>query len=44
MYDMVLFPVHLSSHWCLGCVDFRSKTIEYFDSLHGLDSGYFKVS
>nr|CDS32877.1 sentrin specific protease 1 [Hymenolepis microstoma] len=34
--DLVLIPVHdRGMHWCLTCVDFRAKTISYYDSLHG---------
>ncbi|KNE61961.1 hypothetical protein AMAG_07227 [Allomyces macrogynus ATCC 38327] len=39
--DLLLFPVHLSQHWCLGCVNFRRKRIEYYDSLHGPVGPYF---
>ncbi|KAJ3373635.1 SUMO1 sentrin specific peptidase 1 [Allomyces arbusculus] len=39
--DLVLFPVHLGNHWCLGCVNFRRKRIEYYDSLHGSTGPYF---
>eukprot|EP00158_Paraphelidium_tribonemae_P002420 Partr_v1_DN25352_c2_g2_i4_m21769 putative specific peptidase len=41
--DLVLFPVHLGMHWCCGCIDMKNKRIEYYDSLHGLDSEYFKI-
>eukprot|EP00158_Paraphelidium_tribonemae_P005817 Partr_v1_DN27541_c0_g1_i1_m30619 putative specific peptidase len=41
--DLVLFPVHLGVHWCCGCVDMKKKRIEYYDSLHGLDSKFFKL-
>lgn len=33
--DMILFPIHLGSHWCLAVIDFQEKTISYYDSLHG---------
>ncbi|KAM3177514.1 hypothetical protein ACTXT7_004386 [Hymenolepis weldensis] len=34
--DLILIPVHdRGMHWCLTCVDFRVKTISYYDSLHG---------
>ncbi|KNE62399.1 hypothetical protein AMAG_07621 [Allomyces macrogynus ATCC 38327] len=39
--DLVLFPVHLGNHWCLGCVNFCCKRIEYYDSLHGSTGPYF---
>ncbi|VDN97170.1 unnamed protein product [Rodentolepis nana] len=33
--DLVLLPIHHeNSHWCLICIDFRKKTISYYDSLH----------
>lgn len=41
--DLVIFPVHLGAHWCCGCVDFRRKTFEYYDSMHGLDRQFFSV-
>lgn len=34
-YDMVLVPVHMGMHWCLAAVDFGSKCVSYYDSLHG---------
>ncbi|KAM9342902.1 sentrin-specific protease 1 [Pholidichthys leucotaenia] len=33
--DILLVPVHLGVHWCLSVVDFRRKTIMYFDSMGG---------
>ncbi|TSL61262.1 Sentrin-specific protease 1 [Bagarius yarrelli] len=33
--DIILVPVHLGMHWCLSVVDFRKKTITYFDSMGG---------
>lgn len=34
-YDVLIIPIHLTAHWCLCVVDFSSKRITYFDSLHG---------
>ncbi|VVC25342.1 Ulp1 protease family, C-terminal catalytic domain [Cinara cedri] len=34
-YKKILIPIHLSSHWCLICVNFLDKTIKYYDSLRG---------
>ncbi|CAL8094420.1 unnamed protein product [Orchesella dallaii] len=34
-HDLIILPIHLGLHWCLACVDFRSKSIKYFDSLGG---------
>ncbi|XP_016315668.1 sentrin-specific protease 1-like isoform X2 [Sinocyclocheilus anshuiensis] len=33
--DIILVPVHLGVHWCLSVVDFRKKSITYFDSMGG---------
>uniref|UniRef100_A0A1A8M391 SUMO1/sentrin specific peptidase 1 n=1 Tax=Nothobranchius pienaari TaxID=704102 RepID=A0A1A8M391_9TELE len=33
--DILLVPVHLGVHWCLCVVDFRKKSIMYFDSMGG---------
>ncbi|KAB7498523.1 Sentrin-specific protease 1 [Armadillidium nasatum] len=34
-YDLLIIPVHLGMHWCLATIDFRNKTINYYDSMHG---------
>ncbi|KAA0188197.1 Sentrin-specific protease 1, partial [Fasciolopsis buskii] len=32
--DLVLIPIHdRGMHWCLACIDFRTKTITYYDSM-----------
>ncbi|KAM3933006.1 sentrin-specific protease 1 [Leptodactylus fuscus] len=36
--DILLVPVHLGVHWCLAVVDFRKKTITYYDSMGGLNN------
>lgn len=33
--DILLVPVHLGVHWCLSVVDFRKKSVLYFDSMGG---------
>lgn len=33
--DLLLVPIHLGVHWCLAVVDFRKKTISYYDSMGG---------
>ncbi|KAI9506403.1 hypothetical protein BX070DRAFT_219878 [Coemansia spiralis] len=33
--DLVIVPVHLGVHWCCAVVDFRHKTIKYYDALLG---------
>lgn len=36
--DILLVPIHLGVHWCLAVVDFRKKTITYYDSMGGLNN------
>ncbi|XP_063964493.1 sentrin-specific protease 1-like [Lytechinus pictus] len=31
--DLLLVPVHLGMHWCLAVIDFRNKTIIFYDSM-----------
>lgn len=31
--DLVVVPVHLGIHWCMSVIDFRNKSIRYFDSM-----------
>ncbi|KAK6166240.1 hypothetical protein SNE40_022986 [Patella caerulea] len=33
--DYILVPVHLGVHWCLAIIDFRKKSIRYYDSMGG---------
>uniref|UniRef100_A0A8V5GNC4 Uncharacterized protein n=1 Tax=Melopsittacus undulatus TaxID=13146 RepID=A0A8V5GNC4_MELUD len=37
--DLLLVPIHLGVHWCLAVVDFRKKTITYYDSMGGINTG-----
>ncbi|XP_022913577.1 uncharacterized protein [Onthophagus taurus] len=32
-YDMIAVPIHLGMHWCMAMIDFRTKTINYYDSM-----------
>nr|XP_061803493.1 sentrin-specific protease 1-like [Nerophis lumbriciformis] len=41
--DILLVPVHLSMHWCLSVVDFRKKSVTYFDSMGGNNDEACKV-
>lgn len=34
-HDLLFFPVSLGAHWCLAVVDFRRKSLAYYDSLSG---------
>ncbi|XP_039285347.1 sentrin-specific protease 1-like [Nilaparvata lugens] len=31
--DLIIVPVHLGVHWCMAIMDFRSKRVEYYDSM-----------
>lgn len=32
-HDIMAVPIHLGVHWCMSIVDFRIKTIRYYDSM-----------
>lgn len=32
-HDIITIPIHLGMHWCMAIIDFRSKTIKYYDSM-----------
>ncbi|XP_066255432.1 uncharacterized protein [Euwallacea similis] len=32
-YDLVCVPIHLGMHWCMAIIDFRDKSIRYYDSM-----------
>ncbi|XP_014486569.1 PREDICTED: sentrin-specific protease 1-like isoform X2 [Dinoponera quadriceps] len=33
--DLLVVPIHLDVHWCMSIVDFREKSIVYYDSMGG---------
>ncbi|KOC66711.1 Sentrin-specific protease 1 [Habropoda laboriosa] len=33
--DLVVVPVHLGIHWCMSIIDFRDRSIRYYDSMGG---------
>ncbi|KYN19909.1 PREDICTED: sentrin-specific protease 1-like [Trachymyrmex cornetzi] len=33
--DLVVVPIHLDIHWCMSIIDFRNKSIVYYDSMGG---------
>ncbi|KAL6264523.1 hypothetical protein P5V15_004630 [Pogonomyrmex californicus] len=33
--DLMVVPIHLDIHWCMSIVDFRDKSIIYYDSMGG---------
>ncbi|XP_069695143.1 sentrin-specific protease 1-like isoform X2 [Periplaneta americana] len=32
-FNVIIVPVHLGVHWCMAAIDFRNKTIKYYDSM-----------
>lgn len=32
-HELIIVPVHLGVHWCLAAIDFRNKTLKYYDSM-----------
>ncbi|XP_028565628.2 sentrin-specific protease 1 isoform X1 [Podarcis muralis] len=41
--DILLVPIHLGVHWCLAVIDFRKKSITYFDSMGGTNTEACKI-
>lgn len=37
-HDIVAIPIHLQVHWCMAIVDFRNKSIRYYDSMGGANN------
>lgn len=31
--DIICVPIHLGVHWCMSIIDFRNKSIRYYDSM-----------
>ncbi|XP_044750575.1 sentrin-specific protease-like isoform X2 [Coccinella septempunctata] len=31
--DIICIPIHLGVHWCMSIIDFRNKSIKYYDSM-----------
>ncbi|XP_078036580.1 sentrin-specific protease 1 [Augochlora pura] len=31
--DLIVIPIHLDIHWCMSIIDFRDKSIRYYDSM-----------
>ncbi|XP_041524730.1 sentrin-specific protease 1-like [Microtus oregoni] len=36
--DLLLVPIHLGVHWCLAVIDFRKKSVTYYDSMGGINN------
>nr|CAH7741905.1 unnamed protein product [Callosobruchus chinensis] len=32
-HDIICIPIHLGMHWCMAIIDFRDKSIRYYDSM-----------
>lgn len=32
-FDLICIPIHLGMHWCMAIVDFRDRSIRYYDSM-----------
>ncbi|CAK9814564.1 Sentrin-specific protease 1 [Anthophora quadrimaculata] len=33
--NLIVVPVHLGIHWCMSIIDFRDRSIRYYDSMGG---------
>ncbi|GAU99265.1 hypothetical protein RvY_10293 [Ramazzottius varieornatus] len=42
-FDLILVPVHLSSHWCLAVIDLKKKQMRYYDSLGHKNEQCFRL-
>lgn len=31
--DLIVVPIHLGIHWCVSIIDFKNKTLKYYDSM-----------
>ncbi|XP_033899653.2 sentrin-specific protease 2 isoform X2 [Acipenser ruthenus] len=41
--DLILVPVHQGVHWCLAVIDFRTKTVKYYDSMGQRNEGVCRI-
>lgn len=42
-HDMILIPIHLGIHWCCAEINFKEKSILYYDSLHNSNDTCLKL-
>lgn len=42
-FDMILIPIHLGIHWCCAEINFKTRSIIYYDSLHNRNDKCLKV-
>lgn len=41
-FDMILIPIHLGIHWCFAEINFKERSIIYYDSLHNSNNACLK--
>ncbi|KAM4702052.1 sentrin-specific protease 1 [Discoglossus pictus] len=41
--NILLIPIHLGVHWCLAVIDFRKKSVTYYDSMGGLNNDACRI-
>ncbi|KAG1338685.1 ubiquitin-like-specific protease ESD4 [Cocos nucifera] len=42
-YDKIFVPVHKDIHWCLAVINVKNETLQYLDSLGGMDTVVLRV-
>ena len=42
-FDMILIPIHLGIHWCCAEINFKTRSIIYYDSLHNRNDKCLKT-
>ncbi|XP_047098399.1 sentrin-specific protease 1-like [Schistocerca piceifrons] len=42
-YEILIVPIHLSIHWCMVAINFKKKTICYYDSMNSSNNVCLKV-
>ena len=33
LMDLLVIPIHLENHWCWSIIDFRDKSVQYYDNM-----------
>ncbi|XP_049767885.1 sentrin-specific protease 1-like [Schistocerca cancellata] len=42
-YEILIVPIHLSIHWCMVAINFKKKTICYYDSVNSSNNVCLKL-
>lgn len=42
-YDIIPIPVHKGIHWCMSIINFKEKTIKYYDSMGAPNNSVLKA-